>query len=44
MDPRHHSGKPAPSRRQDFPLLEHLNLHRPLIVPARLIDWKVLAY
>ena len=38
MDPRHHSGKPEPSQRQDFPLLEHLNLHHPLIVLARLID------
>jgi hypothetical protein len=36
MDPRHHSGKPAPSQRQDFPSLEHLNLHHPLIVLAKL--------
>jgi IS5 family transposase len=42
MDPRHPSGKPAPSRRQECPLLEHLNLHHPLIVLANLIDWNAI--
>jgi IS5 family transposase len=42
MDPRHFSGKPALSQRQDFPLLEHLNLHHPLIVLAKLIDWNAI--
>ena len=42
MDPRHHSREPAPSHRQDFPLLEHLNLHHPLIVLAKLIDWNAI--
>ena len=42
MDPRHHSEKPAPSHRQDFPLLENLNLHHPLIVLAKLIDWNAI--
>jgi len=42
MDPRHHSGKPASSQRQDFPLLEHLNRHHPLNVLANLIEWNAI--
>jgi IS5 family transposase len=42
MDSSHHSGKPRASQRQDFPLLEHLNLGHPLIVLARLIDWDAI--
>jgi hypothetical protein len=42
MDPRQHCGKPAATQRQDFPLLEHLNLSHPLIVLAKLIDWDAL--
>jgi hypothetical protein len=42
MDSRHHSRKPASSQRRDFPLLEHINLHHPLIVLARLIDWNAI--
>jgi IS5 family transposase len=42
MDPRHHSGKPGASPRQDFPLLEHLNARHPLILLAKLIDWNAI--
>lgn len=42
MDPRHHSGKLRASQRQEFPLLEHLNLAHPLIVLAKLIDWNAI--
>jgi hypothetical protein len=42
MGQGHHFGKPVPSQRQDFPLLEHLNLHHPLIVLAKLIDWNAI--
>jgi transposase, IS5 family len=42
MDRRHHSRKPEASQRQDFPLLEHLNVRHPLIVLAKLIDWNAI--
>jgi hypothetical protein len=42
MESRRHSGKPALSPRQDFPLLECFNLHHPLIVLAELIDWTAI--
>jgi IS5 family transposase len=35
----HHSGKPEALRRQDFPLLEHLNARHPLfLLLAKAID------
>jgi hypothetical protein len=37
MDSYHHFGVRASSHRQDFLLLEHLNLHHPLIVLTKLI-------
>lgn len=42
MDPRHHSERSASSQRQDFLLLNHLNLNHPLIVRAKLIDWNAI--
>jgi len=42
MDLRHHSGKTGSPQRQEFPLLEHLNLQHPLIVLAKLIDWNAI--
>src|SRR5690349_19775304 len=42
MNPHHHFSKAKPSRRQDFPLLEHLNRSHPLIVLAGLINWDAI--
>lgn len=42
MDSRRHSGKPVSSQRRDFPLLAHLNVHHPLIVLTKLIDWNAI--
>jgi transposase, IS5 family len=36
------AAKAGPSQRQGFLLLEHLNLHHPLIVLAKLIDWNAI--
>jgi transposase, IS5 family len=42
MNPHHHFSKAKSSRRQDFPLLEHLNRTHPLIVLAGLINWDAI--
>jgi IS5 family transposase len=42
MNPHAHFSRAKPSRRQDFPLLDHLNRTHPLIVLAELINWEVI--
>jgi len=42
MEPRHHSGKPVPLQRQDFPFPEHLDLEPLIIVLAKLVDWNAI--
>jgi IS5 family transposase len=42
MNPHQHFSRAQSSRRQDFPLLAHLNRTHPLIVLAGLINWEAI--